>query len=177
MVSAAYSPPTEPLADDWLTTTEAAKLLHASRQHVVDLCEAGDLPFSLTGSHRRISRADVEIYQSRSTRLRREEMRSLWLGYAVAGKLVADPEGVLTKARANLSNFQARHTRGQAVRWLADWAKLLDGPVEQVLGALTSRTPRAVELRQNSPFAGVLSDAERRVVLDNSRFARSLSLA
>ena len=39
------------------------------------------------------------------------------------------------------------------------------GIAEAVLDALTSRTSHAVELRQNSPFAGVLSETERRDVL------------
>jgi excisionase family DNA binding protein len=158
--------------DDWLTTTEAAKLLHASRQHVVNLCEAGDLPFSRAGSHRRLRRADVEAHSARSQRLSREDMRSLWLGRAVAGKLVLDPEAVLAAAQVNLAKLQARHMRGQAARWLAEWDRLLSGPVEDVLEALTSITPHARELRQNNPFAGVLTEAERQKILDNARLAR-----
>ena len=42
---------------------------------------------------------------------------------------------------------------------------VLDDGVEAVLDVLTSRSPQAVELRQNSPFAGVLPEAERRAVL------------
>jgi len=47
------------------------------------------------------------------------------------------------------------------------WLQLiaLDAGTEAVLEVLTSRAPEAVELRQNSPFAGVLSEAERRAVL------------
>ena len=52
-----------------------------------------------------------------------------------------------------------------AARRLAEWERLLAGPAEGVLEALTSRTPRARELRQNSPFAGVLSEEERHKAL------------
>jgi len=153
-------------SDELLTTGEAAKILNASRQHVVDLCESGDLPFVTTGVHRRVRRGDVEALRTRTQRLTRDQLRSLWLSHAVAGRLVADPETVLDLAHVNLETMRAAHPRGLAARWLDEWAKLLDGPVERVLEALTSRAPRFRELRQNSPFAAVLSDEERRAVLD-----------
>jgi excisionase family DNA binding protein len=154
-----------PEGDDLLTTGEAAKILNTSRQHVVDLCERGDLPFVTAGSHRRIRRADVEALRTRTQRLPRDQLRSLWLGYAAAGKLVADPSSTLQKAQHNMAMLRERHPRGTSRLWLDEWDKLLRGPVDKVLEALTSRTPRARELRQNSPFAGVLSEGERLGVL------------
>lgn len=158
--------------EELLTTGEAARILNTSRQHVVDLCDRGDLPFVTTGAHRRIRRADVEALRSRTQRLTRDQVRSLWLGYAIAGKLVADPAGVLAKARKNLRKLQHVHARGSSARWLSEWERLLDGSPDDVLETLTSRTPRARELRQNSPFAGVLNDAERRRVLEGSTARR-----
>jgi len=61
--------------------------------------------------------------------------------------------------------MQARSARGEAKLWLQQWAQLLDGPVEDVLESLTSRSPRSRELRQNSPFAGVLTEQQRQLVL------------
>ena len=151
--------------DELLTTGEAAKILDTSRQHVVDLCERGDLPFVTTGSHRRVRRADVDVLQARTLRMSRDQTRSLWLGHATAGRLVADPSSVIEKARRNLARLRAANPRGALRRWLDEWETLLDGPVEGVLDALTSRAPRARELRQNSPFAGVLTESERRDVL------------
>lgn len=163
-------------SDDLLTTGEAAKLLNTSRQHVVDLCNSGDLPFTTTGRHRRVNRADVEALRTRTQRLTRDQLRSLWLNHAVAGKLVADPERVVDLARRNLARMRAANSRGQARRWLDVWETLLEGPIEDVMEALTSRSPRARELRQNSPFAGVLDEAERTQVLSgyaNARHATS----
>jgi len=49
--------------------------------------------------------------------------------------------------------------------WLTRWReKLRQGP-GAVLKVLTSEAPEAVELRQNSPFAGVLSQPQRQQVL------------
>jgi excisionase family DNA binding protein len=45
---------------DLLTTGEVAQVLGCSRQHVVDPCRRGDLPFVSVGAHRRVRRADVE---------------------------------------------------------------------------------------------------------------------
>lgn len=152
-------------ADDLLTTGEAARLLGSSRQHVVDLCDRGDLPFSTIGVHRRVRRSDVEALRTRTDRLTRDQERSLWLAHAVAGAIVLDPGTTVGLAKQNLQRLQAQHTRGQLARWLGEWEVLLDGPVEEVLATLTSLTPRARELRQNNPFAGVLSDDRRVRVL------------
>jgi excisionase family DNA binding protein len=157
-------------SDELLTTGEAAQLLNASRQHVIDLCERGDLPFVTTGTHRRVRRGDVQALATRTQRLTRDQQRSLWLGYAVAGRLVADPRGVLGTGRRNLERIRAGGPRGKARLWVEEWERLLDGPIERILEALTSKAPRYRELRQNSPFAGVLSERERHEVLDN--FAR-----
>jgi excisionase family DNA binding protein len=155
-----------------LTTGEASKILGTSRQHVVDLCDRGDLPFVTVGTHRRIRRTDVEALRSRNQRLTRDQLRSLWISHAVAGKLVADPDEVIERARRNLTKLQRTHTRGQGARWLAEWEHIVNGPIEGVLDALTSTSPRARELRQNSPFAGLLSEDERAQVLDAFRASR-----
>ena len=147
--------------EDLLTTGEVAKILNTSRQHVVDLCDRGDLPFVTTGSHRRIRQADVDALRARTQRLTRDQQRSLWIGFATAGKVVADPAVVMEKARSNLADLRMKQPRGANRRWLDEWERLLDGTVDGVLDALASRTPRARELRQNSPFAGVLTEPER----------------
>jgi excisionase family DNA binding protein len=148
---------------EYLTTGEAAVLLGSSRQHVVDLCERGVLPYVKAGSHRRLRRAEVEALLR--PELTRDQFKALWLHRAVAGRLVTDPQGVLSKARTNLDRLRGVHPSGTAAVWLGRWQAILDDGVEAVVDALTSRAPDAVELRQNSPFAGVLAEAERRAVL------------
>lgn len=152
-------------SDDLLTTGEAAKLLNSSRQHVVNLCERGDLPYVTVGTHRRIRRRDVEDLRSRTARMSRDQRRSLWLSHAVAGAIARDPGAALEMAWGNLGRLRER-ARGQAVRWLDEWERLMRGPVQQLLIALTAPSPKGRELRQNTPFAGVLSDEERNLVLD-----------
>jgi excisionase family DNA binding protein len=151
--------------DELLTTGEAARLLSCSRQHVVDLCDRGDLPFTTVRKHRRVRRSDIETLRSGSDRLTRDQRRSLWLSYAVAGAYVKDPEHAKQQARHTLEMMRST-ARGQAQRWLDEWDRLLDGPDSKLLAALTSHSPRGRELRQNSPLSGVLSDEERFRALD-----------
>jgi excisionase family DNA binding protein len=149
-----------------LSTGEAARLIGSTRQHVVDLCNRGVLPVTYVGAHRRVRQSDVErLAGIEPPVLRREQRRNRWLHVAVAGRLVEDPDTVTSKARANLDRLLAHHPRGGVNTSLLEWRRLLDGSIEGVIDALTSTDSRHVELRQNSPFAGVLSSEERARVL------------
>jgi excisionase family DNA binding protein len=161
-------PDLQPRGDELLTTGEAAKILNCTRQHVVDLCDRGDLPFTTVGTHRRISRENVEALKSRTDRLSRDERRSLWLAYVVAGRIATEPERTIADALDHLDKMRGS-ARGQAKKWLDQWERLLNGPVDQILAALTDRSLRGRELRQNSPFAGALTEEERRTALEEWR--------
>ncbi|MGX5680985.1 helix-turn-helix domain-containing protein [Schumannella luteola] len=150
--------------DDLLTTGEAARILGVSRQHVVDLCDRGELPYLTVGTHRRIRRSDLLLAQQRTNKLTRDQRRSLWLAYAIAGRIVHDPQVARAVAERNLRQHEAS---GRTRRWTDEWRKLLDGPLDRLLVVLTSEAPISRELRQNSPFAGLLSDAEREAVLSS----------
>ena len=153
-----------------LSTGKAAILLGSSRQHVVDLCESGRLPYVRIGKHRRIERDSIDAFlRAPAFRpgLRREQLASLWLHRAVAARVVQDPVNVLDHARANLDALSREHPSSSG--WLDSWRRALDAGPEDVLQVLTSSAEAAVELRQNSPFAGVLDEAERRRVLDAFR--------
>ncbi len=147
---------------DLLTTRQAADVLGCSRQHVVDLCAAGKLPHTRIGTHRRIRRGDLEAFVAIRP-LRREELRSLWLHRAVAGKVVADPVRAIATARGNIRRFREIQPRARA--WLDAWDRILDAGPERVLETLTSPTREAIDLRQNTPFVGLLSDDEQQSVI------------
>jgi excisionase family DNA binding protein len=160
------------MSSELIRTGEAAEILGSSRQHVVDLCDQGWLWFERSPKQRRLRRSDVEAFARRSgssPRLNRDQLQSLWLHAAVAGHLATDPAGTLQRAEANLERLRRVHTSGMSRRWLDAWQEVLDSGPETVLEALTSRSARASELRQNSPFAGVLSEDERRTVLNAFR--------
>ena len=154
-----------------MTTGEAADLLGVSRQHVVDLCKTGILRHVLVGTHRWVRRVDVEAMAAGGSRTTPDKSRSLLLGHAIAGRVAIDPAGSRALARSNLARMQASVTRGSTRKWLYEWERLVNGPLVDLLTALTSPSPRSVELRQNLPFAGLLSEDERERVLVNARDA------
>jgi hypothetical protein len=89
------------------------------------------------------------------------DRRSLALHEAVAVKLEAHPE-LLDIARANLGRWLAVSTPPA----LTEWRDLLErAPLSDLLALLRAPGERATRLRQSSPFAGVLSPAERRSIL------------
>jgi hypothetical protein len=69
------------------------------------------------------------------------------------------------RARENLVRFSAVHSGTMAGHWLGLWRTALDAGPDQVLSVLVADTPQAAEMRQNSPFTGILSSDERVAVL------------
>jgi hypothetical protein len=82
----------------------------------------------------------------------------------VAEKVRADPT-LLDKARENLRRWE--RTEGSPSRTLAEWENILSGPVPQVARFLEERSERATRLRQSSPFAGILTEAERQTIYES----------
>jgi len=50
-------------------------------------------------------------------------------------------------------------------RYALTWEQLLQQPIAEIRRALVAESPDADDLRQNSPFAGVLSEPERRRIV------------
>jgi len=57
------------------------------------------------------------------------------------------------------------HAGRSAARYVQQWRALLESGADAVLDVLTSTSQEAIELRQNSPFAGVLTEDERQSCL------------
>lgn len=84
----------------------------------------------------------------------------LELGRRVAERLEAKPE-LIEIARANLDNWACRNAdESSLLRCYEEWRDLLRRPVSDICQLLRSDTEEARRLRQNSPFAGLLSPQE-----------------
>ena len=150
---------------DMLKTGDVASLLGVSRQHVVDMCDGGEIEHVRIGTHRRIPRSEVSRLKGA---LSREQERSLWLHQALLGELLSDPTEVLQKALSNIDRWRSSHrSDGRTVRYLDEWEHVLRSGLDTVIQTVTSRTPESCELRQNTPFSGVLPEETRKQVLQS----------
>lgn len=90
----------------------------------------------------------------------RARARSLAYHRAVAKKL---DKGMVDEARHVL--FRWREQGRIDDRYANRWERVLDRPIGEVRQSLVDESPAGGDLRQNSPFAGLLSEPERRRIL------------
>lgn len=78
----------------------------------------------------------------------------------------------LDRPTADMALALVRHWREKGSidpRYAEAWEGLLRGPLPDIRRVLEDESEGARDLRQNSPFAGVLSEAERRAVAELTR--------
>lgn len=95
------------------------------------------------------------------------DARSLAMHCLIARRIAADP-ALLDVARRNLNHWQAL-ADGAAPRHLREWRQILAQPWPSIAALITEQSERAARLRQSSPFAGILTTAERRRVYEAFR--------
>ena len=94
----------------------------------------------------------------------RIDERSLALHRLIAEKVRAAPD-LLEKARENLRRW--REASGGLSPALTEWAEFLAAPGCQVVALLAERSEWATRLRKSSPFAGILTEEERRAIYES----------
>jgi hypothetical protein len=72
-------------------------------------------------------------------------------------------ERLVREARKRLSRW--RKSDAIHPHWADEWDRVLEMPVGKIAKLISSNSERARELRQSSPFAGVLTEQERRRVV------------
>jgi hypothetical protein len=92
------------------------------------------------------------------------EARSLAMHCLIARKIAADP-GLLDIARRNLESWTARYGDSPP-RALEEWRAILRRPWPEIAALMTDPGETGARLRQSSPFAGVLTQPERRRVYE-----------
>jgi hypothetical protein len=81
-------------------------------------------------------------------------------GTNMIGQQEVDPEW-LDLARANLERWARQNSNAPSLlRCYDEWRKLLTRPVAEVCAALIAEPDEGQRIRQNSPFAGVLTPRE-----------------
>jgi excisionase family DNA binding protein len=123
-----------------------ARVMHDQRNEAAAMDVTSLLPARLAN--------DVEGH-------RKAELRSLAYHRAVAQRL---DQRILSDARQRLGRWE-REGRIHPT-WAAEWRRVLDEPEDQIVRVLSSDSEASAALRQSSPFAGVLTEHERRRVIE-----------
>lgn len=149
-----------------LTQAELAEAAGTS-QPTIAAYEAGRKSPTLRTLGRLAKAAGLEATIAFHPPMTREERRSLHLHRAIARRLERAPELVLSRARDTLSLMRGLHPEVESL--FREWGGLLDRPVSELVPALLDPSPRGRELRQVTPFAGVLTSGERTEVYHSFR--------
>jgi hypothetical protein len=92
---------------------------------------------------------------------RRAELQGLAYHRVVARRL---DSRLVVEARSRLSRWE--HEGRIDPRYATDWRQVLSWPIPRIKRLISQDSQRARDLRQNSPFAGVLHERERQRVLE-----------
>ena len=102
-----------------------------------------------------------------------QDSASFDLAQRIASGLPQHPEWI-DLARANLDRWSRVNADAPSLlRCYEEWRKLLQGRVPDICAALTAGTDEGQRLRQNSPFAGILSPDEVWEIKSRHRHATS----
>ena len=101
----------------------------------------------------------------------REDRRSLAFHRAIAEKLINNPVTTVNKAKRNLKKLRSLHP--DAAPLLKNWLTWLELPIEVLIEKLLDPGLHAREMRQVSPFSGILNARERSQVLKDFQLESS----
>lgn len=76
--------------------------------------------------------------------------------------------------RSNLDQMRDRVRGNLAQRWIEEWESVLDGPPSRLVEVFLDYDEHSIDLRQVSPFAGILTEDERRAAITRARRRASL---
>ena len=128
--------------------------------------EGGGRPLThVINARRRRAEEDVDLArllprQTHRTH-RTAELQSLAYHRLIAERL---NKASVEEARRRLLRWRKEGRIDQ--RWFDEWIQILDKPPAEIARTIGADTKKARELRQTSPFAGMLTEQERRRLVD-----------
>jgi len=110
---------------------------------------------------------NLEMWVTYLPQMTREDKRSLAFHRAIVEILRKDPVPVLTRVKRNLEKLTEMHPGAQLLfnQW-KDWLTL---PLENLASKILDPLAEAREMRQVSPFSGLLSPKQRARILRQFR--------
>ena len=136
-------------------------------QSTIAAYEAGTKSPTLRTLENLASVLDLELEARFVPKLNRVERRSLAYHRAVADALQENPEAIIQRARTHLGRLRTLHPHAAAMinRWYA-WLALSP---DVLIMQFTDNSELAQNMRQVSPFAGVLTAEQRKLILTRLR--------
>lgn len=153
-----------------LTQQELAATAGTS-QSTIAAYESGTKSPTLRTVENLVGSLGLEMVAEFIPRMTREDRRSLAFHRAIVERLRQDPAPVLSRARQNLAALYQIHPHATVL--FDNWREWLDMPSHQLIASMLDPHPQAREMRQVSPFSGILTGEERTRIL--ARFRREES--
>ncbi|MFN2427204.1 MAG: helix-turn-helix domain-containing protein [Candidatus Binatia bacterium] len=148
-------------------TQQKLALLAGTSQPTIASYEAGTKSPTLETVERLAKSLGLEVTIQFAPLQTREDRRSLAYHRAVVEKLKSSPETVVARARGNLDTLWKKHP--DARHLFGRWRQWLDLPLEDLVRLCLDPDPLARDMRQVTPFAGLLSAAERLEIVKQFR--------
>ena len=101
----------------------------------------------------------LACYPLVSTPLTRDQERSMFLHAAIAKELRVRGAEVVEVAQRNISRMRSMNPHASPL--LDECEKILQGTIDQIVGRMLDPSEHGCDLRQVTPFAGVLTPAQR----------------
>jgi transcriptional regulator with XRE-family HTH domain len=100
---------------------------------------------------------------------RKEQRLGLELHRKVAGKLIDDPEGILRNAASHLDRLRSTVHGPLAQSWVDEWRSLIESKnIGALVNVMLGGSQRDIDMRQVSPFDGMLTRGERVRVVERA---------
>jgi len=145
-----------------VTQQELAAMAGTS-QSTIAAYESGKKSPTLRTIDKLAESVGLTVAASYVPKLSREDERSLAYHRAIAKIIRKDTAAVLDRARGNLKKIA--QIQPGAKKLFQHWEKWLQLPVDELIENLLDPDPEAREMRQVSPFSGLLKPAERVKIL------------
>ncbi|MCQ3812614.1 MAG: helix-turn-helix transcriptional regulator [Acidimicrobiia bacterium] len=113
------------------------------------------------------SSVGLACYPAVGTPFTRDQERSLFLHIAISQVLRSRGAEVIDIARCNILRMRSVNPHASAL--LDEWDRILEGTDNQIVARMLDPSEHGRDLRQVTPFAGVLSPAQRAAVYRSFR--------
>ncbi len=110
---------------------------------------------------------NLEMLVTYMPQMTREDKRSLAFHRAIVEILRKDPDPILSRAIRNVEKLGKMHPGAQML--FNQWKEWLTLPLKNLISKILDPFPEAREMRQVSPFSGVLSPKQRARILRRFR--------